>query len=129
MTRKRVFVSFDFDNDNELRGNLIAQAKMPDSPFGLTDCSVKAPIDEKWKREVRDRIRSADLMIVICGEHTHDAAGVAAEVTIAREEDILYFLLKGHPDKTCTKPRMARDSDKIYKWTWPNLRKLIAGQR
>ena len=66
---------------------------------------------------------------MICGEHTHDAKGVTVELTISREEGNSYFLLKGRPNRKCTKPRMALRSDKIYKWTWPNLKKLIAGQR
>ena len=127
MATKSVFISFDFDNDNELRGNLVAQAKLPDSPFNITDWSVRKPIDENWRKEVRDRIRRADLTIVICGEHTHESVGVAAEVTIAREEGKRYYLLKGRHDKTCTRPRTARRRDKIHPWTWPELKKLIEG--
>ncbi len=66
-------------------------------------------------------------MIVICGEHTHDAAGVAGEVSIAQEEGKPYFLLKGRRRKTCTKPRNVLRSDEIHNWTWENLRNLIAG--
>ena len=76
MTTKSVFISFDYDHDNGLRGNLVAQAEKTESPFSITDWSVKEPIDEKWRREVRDRIRRTDLTIVICGEHTHQAEGV-----------------------------------------------------
>ena len=129
MAVKRVFISFDYDHDNDLRGNLVAQAKNPDSPFSIRDRSVKYRIDENWRKEVRDRIRGSDLTIVICGEHTHDAPGVAAEVTIAREERKPYFLLKGRRRKTCTKPAMALSTDKMYGWTWDNLTQLIAGAR
>ena len=129
MTTKGVFISFDFDHDNELRGNLVAQAKDLESPFSITDWSVRHQIDENWRREVRDRIRKADLTIVICGEHTHDAPGVAAEITISREENKPYFLLKGRRRKTCTKPRMARTTDEMHSWTWENLRQLIEGAR
>ena len=125
MTTRSVFISFDYDNDKDLPGNLVAQAVRPDSPFSITDRSVMAPIDEKWRREVRDRIRKVDLVIVICGEHTHDADGVAGEVTITQEERKPYFLLEGRRKKTCTKPRNVRSSDEIHSWTWPNLRKLI----
>ena len=93
MTTKGVFISFDYDHDSDLRGNLVAQARNPESPLSITDWSVQHRIDENWRREVRDRIRRADLTIVICGEHTHDAPGVAAEITIAREEGKPYFLL------------------------------------
>ena len=122
---KRVFISFDYDHDSELRGNLVAEAKKPESPFSITDWSVKEPIDEKWKREVRDRISRVDLVIVICGEHTHDAAGVAAEVTITQEEGKPYFLLRGRKKKTCTKPRNAHRGDEMHKWTWKNLKDVI----
>ncbi len=95
MNTKSVFISFDYDNDQDLRGNLVGQAKNPESPFSITDWSVREPITENWRTRVRDLIRRTDLTIVICGEHTHEAAGVAAEVTIAREEGKPYFLLKG----------------------------------
>ena len=129
MAMKRAFISFDFDHDEELRDALIGQAKNSDSPFNIADWSVREPFEGNWKSKVRSRIRQTDLTIVICGEHTHTAAGVAAELTISQEEGKPYFLLKGRPDRTCTKPRMARSSDKIYKWTWENLKLLIAGAR
>ena len=129
MTTKGVFISFDYDHDNDLRGNLVAQARNPESPFSITDWSVRHRIEENWRREVRDRIRRADLAIMICGEHTHDAPGVAAEITLTREEGKPYFLLKERRRKTCTKPAMALSTDKIYKWTWDNMTQLIAGAR
>ena len=129
MATKRAFISFDFDHDEELRDALNGQAMNPDSPFNLANWSVKEPFDGNWRAKVRDRIRRTDLTIVICGEHTHTAKGVAAELTITQEERKPYFLLRGRPNKTCTKPTTALRSDKVYTWSWENLRKLIAGQR
>ena len=73
MPTKRVFISFDFDHDEELRDALIAQAKNPGSPFEIVDYSVREPFESKWRDKVRSRIRKTDLTIVICGEHTHTA--------------------------------------------------------
>lgn len=129
MNTKRAFISFDFDHDAELRDALVGQAKNPDSPFAIADWSVQEPFAEKWKDQVRERIRKTDLTIVICGEHTHEAKGVAAELTIAQEEQKPYFLLWGRPQKVCHKPAMARRSDKVYEWTWNNLKQLIEGAR
>lgn len=129
MTMKRAFISFDFDHDEELRDALVGQAKNPDSPFQIADWSVRERFDSNWKQEVRNRIRRTDLTIVICGEHTHQARGVAAELTITREERKRYFLLRGRPHKVCHKPVTALRSDQIHKWSWDNLKKLIAGQR
>jgi len=78
---------------------------------------------------VRERIRQVDQMIVMCGEHTDTATGVSVELTIAQEEGKPYFLLWGRSSKTCVKPTAALPSDKIYKWTWPNLKILIGGGR
>ena len=129
MAVKRAFISFDFDHDEELRDALIGQAKNSDSPFNIADWSVHEPFDSNWRERVRSRIRRTDLTIVICGEHTNTASGVAAEVTITQEEQKPYFLLWGRPKKTCTKPRNALSTEKIYKWTWDNLKQLIAGAR
>ena len=129
MAMKRAFISFDFDHDEELRDALVAQAKNPDSPFEIADRSVRERFESNWKEKVRNRIRKTDLTIVICGEHTHTAKGVAAELTITQEERKPYFLLRGRPHKTCHKPAMARSSDEIHNWSWDNLKNLIAGQR
>ncbi len=78
---------------------------------------------------MRTRIRRTDLTIVICGEWTHTAAGVSAELSITREEAKPYFLLWGRSGKACTKPTSALSTDKIYEWTWENLKNLINGAR
>jgi hypothetical protein len=54
---------------------------------------------------------------------------VSAELRIAKDEGVAYFLLKGRADKTCVKPKAAADTDKVYTWSWDNLKKLIGGGR
>ena len=46
MPMKRVFISFDFDHDEELRDALVGQAKNPGSPFSIADWSVHEPFDK-----------------------------------------------------------------------------------
>jgi hypothetical protein len=128
-TKKRVFISFDFDHDEGAKIMLAGQAKLPDSPFDFTDASVKEHLTGDWKDKVRRRMGNIDVVIVLCGEHTHQASGVAAELTIAQEVNKEYFLLVAYGDKTCTKPTSAKSSDKVYNWTWPNLKTLIGGGR
>lgn len=125
----RAFISFDFDHDEDLRDNLVAQSKNPDSPFSIGDYSVHAPFDAQWRKQVREHIKAADIVIFICGEHTHDARGVTAEMSFTREEQKPYFLLRGRPRKTCNKPRGALKTDEVHKWSWPNLKRLIAEAR
>ena len=108
---------------------LVGQSRNPDSPFEMADWSVKDAMTGDWKEKVRDRIKRVDQLVVICGEYTHNASGVSAEIRIAREEAIPYFLLHGRKNKTCTKPTAAKSTDKIYNWTWDNLKNLIGGAR
>jgi len=126
---KRVFISFDYDHDEDLRTLLVGQARHPDTPFQIGDWSVKEPFTGDWKEKVRRRIRQTDLTIVICGTATNTATGVAAELEITRQEAKPYFLLAGRADRTCVAPSNAYATDKIYKWTWDNLKALIGGAR
>lgn len=126
---KRAFISFDYDHDLDLKTMLVGQAKNPDTPFNISDFSIKEAISSNWKDKARTRIKGCDIVIVICGEYTHTASGVSAELEIAQEERVPYFLLWGRSDKNCTKPVKAKSSDDIYKWTWDNLKSLIGGSR
>lgn len=129
MAKKRVFISFDYDHDEALRTLLVVQARHGDSPFSLADWSIKERIDENWKAKARTRILSVDTVCVICGEHTGSATGVSAELRIAQDEDVPYFLLAGYSNRTCRKPLAAKSDDKLYRWTWDNLKTLVGGGR
>jgi hypothetical protein len=129
MAGTRVFISFDFDYDEKLRDALIGQSRLPDSPFDITDYSVREAFTGDWQEKVRKRIRQVNQVAVICGHHTDKATGVSAEVTIARAEGKPYFLLWGRASGTCKKPASALAADKIYTWDWPTLKNLIGGAR
>ena len=128
-TKKRVFISFDIDHDEGAKTMLAAQAKLPDSPFDFKDNSVKEHLTGDWKEKVRRRMDNIDVVIILCGTRTNTASGVSAELTIAKEKSKPYFMLAAYSDKYCTKPTSAASSDKVYKWTWDNLKALIGGSR
>lgn len=129
MAKANVFISFDYDHDKDLKELLVGQSKNENSPFDITDYSVKKELSGDWKEKVRVRIKNVDQVIIICGEYTDTASGVNEEISIAQEEDIPYFLLRGRSDKTCKNPKNAKYTDKTYDWTWDNLEKLIGGAR
>lgn len=129
MAKTRTFISFDYDHDSDLKTLLVAQSKIDDSPFEIIDMSIKDAISYNWKDKVRTRIKRCDVVVVICGAYTDSAAGVTAELRITQEEDVDYFLLNGRSEKTCIKPMAAKSSDKIYTWTWDNLKALLGGHR
>lgn len=125
LSKTKVLISFDYDYDSDLKKLLLGQSQKSDTPFEIEDWSVKEHIPGDWKAKVRSRLKRVDQVIVICGEYTHRAIGVAEEVKIAQEESIPYFLIKGRSSKNCTKPTTAKASDIIHKWTWEKLKFLI----
>jgi hypothetical protein len=123
-----VFISFDYDHDDDRKTLLVGQAANEDSPFWIADWSIKEASSD-WKDKARTRIKRIDQVIVICGKETDTATAVAAEIEIARDEEKPYFLLAGRADGGNRKPKAALELDKLYKWTWDNLKSLIGGAR
>lgn len=128
MAKSRLFISFDYDNDVDIKTLLAGQAKHSDSPFDFVDASVKEHLTGDWKEKVKGRIKNCDQVCVLCGKQSATAAGVNAEVRIAQELGKPYFLLAGR-EGSSQKPQAARPDDKLYNWSWPNLKALIAGGR
>ena len=129
MKKVKAFISFDYDHDLELKNALVAQSELDDSPFEINDVSIKQAIDTNWKKYAREKIKESDVVIFICGKYTNTAKGVTAEMSITLEENANYFLLCGRNDGIIKKPSNSKKEDKVYKWTWDNLKKLINGAR
>lgn len=130
MAKTRAFISFDIDHDESQKHLLVGQSKHPDSPFDLADWSSKEHLTGDWKAKIKAKMAYVDVVCVLCGRQTHTATGVAHEVQIAQELGKPYFLLNAYGTAIgMTKPTTAKTNDKIYDWTWDNLKKLIGGAR
>ena len=124
MAKKKVFVSFDFDNDKELKVFIIGQAKLSDSPFEVIDTSLKEAAPMKtWEEKARIAIKRSDIVIVMVGPYTYRASGVLKEVKIANEEDIKIVQIIGYKDGNYNR---VPDAGQLYSWNWENLKKLLA---
>jgi len=124
MAKKKVFVSFDFDNDKTLKDFIIGQAKLADSPFEVIDFSLKEAAPEKtWLDKARAAISRAEVFIVMLGSKTRNASGVLKEVKIANELKKEKFQIIGYRDgsETWAVPNAGR----VYRWDWDNLKKLL----
>jgi hypothetical protein len=131
MAKTKVFISFDYENDRDIKGALISQAKQADSPFSINDCSIQfsVPNTTRWQKIARDNIKKADLVIVLCGLFTDKSDGVAAEVTIAQEEGKPYFLLKGRRRIEVKRPKNVKNEERIIPWNWKKLSEVIRKER
>jgi hypothetical protein len=126
MNRIRIFVSFDGDHDADLHDRLHAQSVSRGSAFEFSAHSQGGTMSETWATTSRNRIRAADEVVVICGEHTNASPRVAAELRIAREEGKPYLLLWGRRELMCTKPEGAKPTDAMYSWTRDILESQIS---
>jgi len=123
MAKKRVFVSFDFDNDKTLKDFIIGQAKLPDSPFEVVDTSLKEAAPMKtWEDKARVAIKRSDIVVVMVGPSTYKAPGVLKEVQMARDEGISIVQVIGYKDGNYT---AVPNAGKLYAWNWDNLKKLL----
>ena len=125
MAKKRVFVSFDFDNDKALKDFIIGQATNEDSPFEVSDYSLKEAAPEKdWLDRARAAISRAEVFMIMLGSGTRKASGVLKEVKIAKELDKRMFQIIGYSNGT--EDWAVPDGGRTYAWSWENLKKLLA---
>jgi hypothetical protein len=117
MSKIDVFVSFDIEHDGELYELLLEQSRTASSGFAVLGGSEPMAAADVWNERARGRIREADQVIVICGEHTEASMRVSAELRIAQEERIPYFLVWGRREIMCTKPIGAKPTEGMYSWT------------
>ena len=123
MAKKRVFVSFDYDNDKALKEFVIGQTKLPESPFSAVDVSLKEEQKEsEWEAEAERRIKSSDIVLVMVGEKTHSAPGVKKEVAMAGKHSIKIAQIIGRKD---TNPTAVPNAGTLYKWSWDNLKLIL----
>ena len=126
MSEVHVFVSFDLEHDEDLYELLVAQSRTPSSGFAVLGGSKRSIPAYLATESVRRRIREADQVIVLCGEHTEASLRVSAELRIAQEEGTPYFLVWCRRDLMCTKPSGVKPSDGMYSWTRQILQDQIA---
>lgn len=125
MAKKRVFVSFDFDNDKTLKDFIIGQAKNEDSPFEVADHSLKEAAPEKdWLKKAKRAISISDVFIIMLGSKTRFASGVKKEVKIANDLDKKRFQIIGY--KNGKENWRVPNGGRVYRWNWENLKKLLS---
>ena len=125
MAKTRVFVSFDFDRDKVLKDFIIGQAKLDDSPFEVSDHSLKEAAPEKeWEGKARAAIARADKFLVMLGPTTVDAPGVLKEVAMALELGKDRFQVIGYKDGSAD--WAVPGGGRTYGWSWENLKRLLA---
>jgi hypothetical protein len=86
---KKIFVSYDFDNDRNYKNTLLMwdANTLFDFTFEDTscDCSVNSLAAAPIKRVISEKIANSDVVLVIVGAQTHRSEWVAWEIQKAVE--------------------------------------------
>lgn len=121
--RKKVFVSFDFDEDRALRHLVLGQLRHPQLDIEIVDHSLKEAAPEKdWQEKAKRAIAKSDLVLVIVGPRTHKAKGVLKEVAMARDLNVKVVQMIGYSAGSYTP---VPGAGRLYAWSFENLKKLL----
>ena len=122
MAKVRVFLSFEFDKDEELHRNFYVQAKK-ESRHSIRDYSLNEAYrpDESWLKKAKAKICQCDIVIVLVGQDTHNAPGVEKEVTIANQLHKPIFQIRPQ-GKTWGKVQGAGE---LIPWVWKKIDDMI----
>ena len=124
MEKKRVFFSFDFDADQNLKHHMVGQLKLDTSPFAAADWSMKEAAPQwNWEAEAESRISRSDVVVVLVGKKTHKAPGVLKEVAIARRLGKPIAQIIGYKNSY---PTAVPGAGRLLRWTWTNMTSVLS---
>ena len=124
MAKKRVFFSFDFDEDQNLKHHMVGQLKLDTSPFAAADWSMKEAVPQRnWESEAESRIGRSDVVVVLVGANTHKAPGVLKEVAITRRLRKPIVQIIGYKNSN---PAPVPNAGRLLRWTWVNMTSVLS---
>ena len=117
MANLNIFVSFEFDKDQDLKNNFYKQADEHTQHRIRNRSLNEAYPDDKWKKKAKDAIAGCDVVVVLIGEDTQNAPGVIVETDMARSlgKPVIQIRPQGRPYKGLT-----RLEDPIP-WKWKTI--------
>ena len=121
MPSLKIFVSFEFDKDNDLKNNFFRQAKEQSLHRVLNSSLNEAYPDRRWKDKAKSAIHKCDIVIALVGPDTHNAPGVKTEIEIARQLSKPVFQVVPRRRTYTGVP----DIDEPIRWIWKRINKKI----
>ncbi len=89
MAKKKIFISYDYDNDKHYKNLLLAWDKNREFDFALSDQSADVSIQSTdaaaIKRAISAKINSATYLLCLVGKKTSKSSWVAWEIEKAKQ--------------------------------------------
>lgn len=126
MADPRAFISFDFDHNETEKVLFVGQSKNSKTPFSIEDWSSKTSLPQaEWEKLIKEKINKCNMLIVLVGKTMASAAGVAKEITMAKDQDVPIFgVYVGGADTSSNLPTgLARN--RTIAWDWDDIAAAI----
>lgn len=123
--QRNVFVSFEMGDEAQVR-LLAYQARSDKFEFTFRDYSVKDPFDEKWKSQVREKMRLVSAVIVAIGEKTYESEPVDWEIKEAYKQDKKVVGVRIYRDAGHRVPPAVRPGTEIINWNAEDIASALS---
>ena len=120
-----IFVSFEYDKDNDLKNNFFRQAET-ETKHRVENRSLNERYEtNEWKGRARNAIRGCDVVVVLIGPDTHNAPGVRVETSMATSfgKPIIQVIPQDRPYKNGL-PYLKRNEP--IPWDWEIINQELA---
>lgn len=104
---KKVFISYDYDNDKTYKNLLVAWSKNEADHFknftfedGSTDVSVNSTDEAAIKRAISRRMAQCDVFLLLVGEETHQSEWCNWEIDKAIDLGLVLVAVKINSSNT-----------------------------
>ena len=125
MSKKKVFLSFDFESDIKLKESITKYSELPDSPFEIVSYTSKLTGSKTtWKALTESAIKGAHIAIVMVGACTHKIPEVLDKERIARKSKLKIIQIVDYKHIQNT-PEPVHGAGKLYRWDWHSIKNLL----
>ncbi|PKP61690.1 TIR-like domain-containing protein [Candidatus Atribacteria bacterium HGW-Atribacteria-1] len=131
MAKKKIFISYDYDNDKHYKNLLVAWDKNDLFDFSFYDASVDVSVNSEdadyIKRVIKDRINSASHFLCIIGKQAYKSGWIAWEINTASNLNKKIIAVK--TDQSNTSPNEILDIGASWakSFTFESIKNAIEG--
>jgi hypothetical protein len=127
MADPRAFISFDYDHNLTDKNLFAGQAKHSKTPFNIEDWSSKTALPQtEWERQIEEKIKKCNMLIVLVGKSMSTATGVAKEIAFAKKNNVPVFGVYVDGANSSSTLPVGLTTGRVIAWAWDNIANAIS---
>lgn len=129
MAKKKIFISYDYDNDKHYKNLLLAWDKNSEFDFGFsdqsTDVSIQSTDAVAIKRAISAKINAATYFLCLVGSKTSKSSWVTWEIEKAKDLKKKLVAVKISPGNTTPSGLLNAGASWAMSFTFDAIKKAI----